>query len=247
MSALPELCLYWQPIMKSHPPHQPLCFEALARLKDPSGAWISPAPFIDSNPGRDSLVELDLAVLREAARTLRAYPTLTASINLMKSSVTDRGWSAAMNREVLDQGLGRRVILEINERERLTPEMARSFRDIRRKGTRLAIDDFGAGKTRAGDLHELRPDFVKLDRGLVVDAERNPDILADAVDLAATLHAGVVAEGIETSRQARAMERIGIRYLQGFLFGRPEPHFDPDRAPSPMPGQRRDASTEYGA
>jgi EAL domain-containing protein (putative c-di-GMP-specific phosphodiesterase class I) len=90
-------------------------------------------------------------------------------------------------------------------------------------GWRVALDDVGAGWSSLSLLATLRPDVVKLDRGLV---QHLPDdgartVLRAVTDLAHRLGAVVVAEGVETEQLADEVTALGADLGQGWLFGRP--------------------------
>src|SRR3712207_4507527 len=90
-------------------------------------------------------------------------------------------------------------------------------------GWRVALDDVGAGWSSLSLLASVRPDVVKLDKGLVQEL---PDdgartVLKAVTDLAHQLGAVVVAEGIETEQLAEEVTALGADLGQGWLFGRP--------------------------
>jgi EAL domain-containing protein (putative c-di-GMP-specific phosphodiesterase class I) len=90
-------------------------------------------------------------------------------------------------------------------------------------GWRVALDDVGAGWSSLSLLAAVRPDVVKLDKGLVQEL---PDdgartVVRAVVDLAHSLGAVVVAEGVETELLAQQVAELGADLGQGWLFGRP--------------------------
>lgn len=94
---------------------------------------------------------------------------------------------------------------------------------LRRIGVRLAVDDFRASSPDRRLLHECRPDYVKLDRRLLWEARQSP---ARRRRLARLLEATagtsiLIAEGVETESDLDVVRELGIRYIQGFLVGRP--------------------------
>jgi EAL domain-containing protein (putative c-di-GMP-specific phosphodiesterase class I) len=96
----------------------------------------------------------------------------------------------------------------------------------RKRGFRVAIDDFGAQQSNFDRLWRLSPDIVKIDRSLVVEASRNPRarrVLPKIIDIIHELGASVVCEGIETPLQDALARDSGADLLQGFLYGRPLP------------------------
>jgi EAL domain-containing protein (putative c-di-GMP-specific phosphodiesterase class I) len=90
-------------------------------------------------------------------------------------------------------------------------------------GWRVALDDVGAGYSSLSLLAAVRPEVVKLDKGLVQglpdDGART--VLKAIADLAHQLGAVVVAEGIETEQLAEEVAALGADLGQGWLFGHP--------------------------
>jgi EAL domain-containing protein (putative c-di-GMP-specific phosphodiesterase class I) len=97
---------------------------------------------------------------------------------------------------------------------------------LRGLGHPLSIDDFGTGYASLAYLRDLPVDSVKIDRSFtarVHDDSRTRIILAATVELAHDLGLTVVAEGIETERDAQLMAWLGCDHGQGWFFHRPEP------------------------
>jgi len=119
-----------------------------------------------------------------------------------------------------------RLIFEFTENERLDPAHMRAIVDAYRTlGFATAIDDFGSGFSGLNLLAGLSTDFVKLDMDLVrgIDiSEPRRLIVAALLRLGADLGRTVIAEGIETEGEMLALRRLGVRYMQGYYFARPE-------------------------
>ncbi|MTJ82095.1 MAG: EAL domain-containing protein [Telmatospirillum sp.] len=95
---------------------------------------------------------------------------------------------------------------------------------IRDMGVSLAIDDFGTGYSCLKSLKALPIQRVKIDRGFIQDAPdqgNNGDIAGAIIAMAHRLGFGVVAEGVETSRQEEFLRHLGCEDVQGFLYGPP--------------------------
>ncbi len=93
-------------------------------------------------------------------------------------------------------------------------------------GVRLALDDFGTGYSSLSYLHKLPISTLKVDRSFVADLDVRDRALAltrSIVALARALHLDVVAEGVETQRQAELLRGLGCDELQGYLYSRPLP------------------------
>ena len=93
-------------------------------------------------------------------------------------------------------------------------------------GSRVAIDDVGAGNAGLRLLSELRFNVVKVDLTLVqaaVQDETSRGVLRSISELARNSGATAIAEGVETPSQLRAVREMGLPTAQGYLLGRPAP------------------------
>ncbi|MBE7212356.1 MAG: EAL domain-containing protein [Gluconacetobacter diazotrophicus] len=94
----------------------------------------------------------------------------------------------------------------------------------RAMGALVALDDFGTMHSNLDQVAELRPDMVKADirlvRGIDVDPSRRT-IMQFLVRLCDELGILLVAEGVETPGEFRALADLGVTLFQGFLLGRP--------------------------
>jgi PAS domain S-box-containing protein len=88
----------------------------------------------------------------------------------------------------------------------------------------IAVDDTGSGYAALRSVLELRPDFLKLDLGLVHEIERDTArqaMVAGMVHYAAQSRTQLIAEGVETEAERRTLARLGVRFGQGLLLGVP--------------------------
>jgi EAL domain-containing protein (putative c-di-GMP-specific phosphodiesterase class I) len=99
------------------------------------------------------------------------------------------------------------------------------LREIRaRGGVHLVVDDLGAGYSNLRRIADLEPAIVKLDRQLVTNLNQNrrQRVLVQAVvRMCVDLGARVVAEGLETWDEVRAVRDCGCHFGQGYVLGRP--------------------------
>lgn len=119
-----------------------------------------------------------------------------------------------------------RLTFEFTENERMPDpaHVAGIVAAYRRMGFSTAIDDFGSGHSGLTLLADIQPDIVKLDTALVrgIDASLPRRlIVANVLRLCTDLDIAVVAEGVESLAELDALRDIGVRFIQGFLFGEP--------------------------
>jgi EAL domain-containing protein (putative c-di-GMP-specific phosphodiesterase class I) len=96
--------------------------------------------------------------------------------------------------------------------------------EYRRIGFKIALDDFGTGYSGLSRLADLKPDIIKLDRGLVENCDENKmrlSILSSMIALGTELDIKVVIEGVERIGELNALRGVGARFIQGFYFARP--------------------------
>ena len=120
----------------------------------------------------------------------------------------------------------KRLVIEITESD-YSREMALYKEALaRRFGARLAIDDFGSGNNGETSLLDYHVDFVKIDMEIVRDidvAKDHQDIARNLIVYAHDRGIRVIAEGVETEAELRALRELGADYVQGYLTGRPAP------------------------
>ncbi len=120
------------------------------------------------------------------------------------------------------------VILEISEAECLhdIADALKVARKWREQGYKFAIDDFGAGFLSLPFLAQLIPNYIKLDRSTILQSVSSQSFRVFLKDLILALQnystEGIIAEGVETEKEFKAVTDIGIHLFQGFLLGRPK-------------------------
>jgi EAL domain-containing protein (putative c-di-GMP-specific phosphodiesterase class I) len=119
------------------------------------------------------------------------------------------------------------IVIELTEQEAIENphDIQKIVNDIKAKGFKLAIDDFGSGYAGLLILVELQPHIIKIDRGIVAGvAQSGPReaIIESIIYCAARLGITVIAEGIETREDFAWLLSAGIRHFQGYLLAKPE-------------------------
>jgi EAL domain-containing protein (putative c-di-GMP-specific phosphodiesterase class I) len=192
-------------------------FEALTRFEDGSRPDETFAAALDCGLG----IELETATLEAALKAGRRLPAgAWLSLNISPSLASD---AARLGRVLASRS--RPVVLEITEHEAIA-DYAPLHEAVVRLGpdVRLAVDDAGAGVANFNHLAQLRPDFLKIDVGLVrsVDADVGRQaVVTGLVHFAASAGCKVIAEGIETDAELATVRGLGVTLGQGYLLARP--------------------------
>ncbi len=199
-------------------------------------------------------VELSRVFRAEAAREAAHLPAATrVFFNLHPSEILDPGFVESLRELRSAFRPDQQMVLEVHEEVVADVEALRRLRrQLAELGVGLAYDDFGVGQARLKELAEVPPDFVKLDRSLIQGIEHaaaRQELVQALNRVGAELHVETIAEGVETPEEALTCGRLGCRFAQGYLFGRPQPLallrvgevassvFDagPDKTPEPVP------------
>jgi diguanylate cyclase (GGDEF)-like protein len=121
----------------------------------------------------------------------------------------------------------RGITLEITEHSDVwaDPTLEAALAGLRRRGARVAVDDWGRGFSNMDRLLRLRPEVVKLDMSLVhaLSSDYHRAMVRSVTAWADEVGATVCAEGVETETQRRTLLTLGVHTAQGYLFGGPAP------------------------
>jgi EAL domain-containing protein (putative c-di-GMP-specific phosphodiesterase class I) len=129
----------------------------------------------------------------------------------------------------------RRVVLEITEHASVSDyaRLLALLAPLRALGLRIAVDDTGAGYASLRHILSIEPDLLKLDISLTrgIDHDLKRRALASAlIAFAREIRISVIAEGVETAAELRALRALGVTKVQGYYLGRPMPLVDITRS-----------------
>ncbi len=209
-------------------------FEALARMNDIEGNFISPAEFIPAAERIGLIDEVDLMVYKKASTFFgelieKTGADITLSLNvsvkhLMKSDFLDE------IRTLLEKSRIPATQLEIEITESIMIESAEKALDclneLKEMGIKIAIDDFGTGYSSLSYLNRFPADILKIDKSFIDvmnDSESSQKYVEAIISLAHVLKYKVIAEGVEEPAQLDTLKGIGCDYIQGYIWGRPLP------------------------
>ena len=222
-----QIALVYQPII-DFDTRQTVGFEALARWNPDASTCIMPSIFVGLAESTGRTRELTTAVLDRSVREFISFQIGTnLSVNLSAQDLlADRAadWIDGVVKRA--GGEPAMVTLEVTETGVMVDlrRAAATLKALQAKGFRIALDDFGIGQSSLSRVHQLPLDTIKIDRSFAHDLQANAAgraVAATIFSLARQLRLECTIEGIETAEQAKCARAIGLRSMQGYLFGRP--------------------------
>jgi len=206
-------------------------YEALMRWHHPERGWVSPAEFIRLAEETSLILPIGDYMLARACDALVEFrrrgikPLPFIALNVSGRQVDDTALVDRMLAELAKRNLpADRLKIEITEslvldNARIADVLARCHA----AGMHVALDDFGTGYSNLGPLLTLDFDQIKLDQSFVraLDRPRGIAMVGVIAAMATALGCNLVAEGVEKREQREALHRLGCRYAQGWLVGKP--------------------------
>ncbi|MDE2602564.1 MAG: bifunctional diguanylate cyclase/phosphodiesterase [Bradyrhizobium sp.] len=219
-----RIVLAYEPVVEAAS-RAPAFHECLVRMEQDDGQMLL-APDIVPVAERLGLIRLvDHRVLELVVAELAASPDVRLSLNISPDTTMDPDWSATIESLMrAHPGVAERLIVEITETVAIQDiDNIRGFiTRLKNLGSRIAIDDFGAGYTSFRNLRKLGVDILKIDGAFVQNITRSADdraFVQTLIDLARRLEIRTVAEWVQDDESAKMLCDWGCDYIQGRLIG----------------------------
>ncbi|WP_369027270.1 putative bifunctional diguanylate cyclase/phosphodiesterase [Qipengyuania sp. RANM35] len=226
-----ELAVYFQPIVELET-GRIRCFEALVRWFHPERGEISPDEFIPIAEESGAIVTLGNWLTAQAASVATSWPEeVRVAVNLSPLQLKVPGAALGIMSAFREAGLPpERLELEVTEGLFLedSPNIAMFIEELSGMGVRFALDDFGTGYSSLGYINQWPFSKIKVDRSFVSGSQagRKSDAIIRAVSqMGKSLGMEIVAEGLETIDQVRAVREAGCTHGQGYHFSRAVPAY----------------------
>ncbi|MGA8204265.1 MAG: EAL domain-containing protein [Woeseiaceae bacterium] len=205
--------------------------EALVRWQHRDLGRLNPDDFVPAAEQSGTIVALTRHVIAEAVRQCRSWEDagheLQVSANLAARDLLDEYLPYHVMQILKEHGLpAQRLTLEVTENSIMEDlQKALSVLDcLRDVGVRISMDDFGTGHSSLAQLRNIPLDELKIDKCFVTtlcNDRHNDAIVRTAVELAHSMHLGVVAEGVEDEPTLRRVAEIGCQQAQGYHMSTP--------------------------
>jgi diguanylate cyclase (GGDEF)-like protein/PAS domain S-box-containing protein len=233
-----RLELFFQPIVPTNvadrgAPEQPHFHELTVRLRDDDGHLVPPSEFIPAAERYNVMSIIDrwvvtraVDLLKERQKSGAALPLL--AVNLSGTSLNEQSFAEFVLQSVGDSAIANALCFEITETAAVTSLSNAIYfmRELKGRGCKFSLDDFGSGLSSFMYLKTLPVDFLKIDGQFI------SHIAEDAVDrsmveaiskVGRALGIATVAECVESEAVLDELKRIGVDFAQGFFVAAPLP------------------------
>ena len=225
--------LYYQP-QYNHADGTIIGAEALVRWKHPERGLISPGIFIPIFEKNGYISKLDFYVFEQACDFLKrcseqGLPMIPISTNFCRHDIFLTDFAEKLEEIRNRYGVPAKYLrVEITESAIMgsSEQVNEMIKRLHKYGYIVEMDDFGSGYSSLNVLKDIEMDIIKLDMLFLSEESNNArggTILSAVVRMAKWLRVPVIAEGVETLKQADFLLSIGCNYIQGYLYSRPLP------------------------
>lgn len=224
-----RLRLAYQPIINSKT-GEISHYEALLRNVSDDGRISSAGALIPVAERMGMIQMIDLWVLEKVVEELRGSDKVSLAFNVSNLTTDDEAWLERLKQLIGDDpDVARRMTVEITETaiHRDLSKTAYFVATIQAMGAQVALDDFGSGYTSFRQLKSLSIDVVKIDGAFIRDLTDNADnrfFVKTLLDFTKGFGLKSVAEFVENGEIAKMLMDLGVEYMQGYYFGKPENH-----------------------
>ncbi len=204
--------------------------EALIRWAHPTRGLIAPEHFVPFAEETGLMVPIGRWLMGQAGREFQSWrgaapERLTLSVNLSSRQLEHSDLLENIEGVLAEHSLeAQDLILELTENTLQNGEHAGRMAQLRDRGLRLSMDDFGTGSCSLNSLLRSQFDCLKIDRSLFTGGAprgQQPELVRTILSLARDLGTQVVAEGVETAEQFGFLRELGCAAAQGFYFSPP--------------------------
>jgi diguanylate cyclase (GGDEF)-like protein len=189
----------------------------------------SPKALFDEAKIYSLVVPLEFLCIEVACRQYKEKQLEgTLFLNISPMSLTTRQTGSHVVELLQEYGFNKhQVVIELSEQYPLEDYelLGEAIKYIRDSGYELAIDDLGAGYSSLRVWSEFMPEYVKIDRHFIDGIDREPvkyEFVRSIQEISRSVGCKVIAEGIETNAELKALCALGITHGQGYFLGRPD-------------------------
>jgi diguanylate cyclase (GGDEF)-like protein/PAS domain S-box-containing protein len=209
--------------------HDPF-FELMVRLRNEDGTLVPPIEFIPAAERYNVMVMVDRWVVNRAIELLERAPATTRlpliAVNLSGTSINDEDFLEFVLSRLRDDRVAKALCFEITETAAVASliKATHFMNEIKARGCRFSLDDFGSGVSSFIYLKNLPVDFLKIDGHFIAN------VATDSVDrsmveaiakVGRAMQVATIAEKVESAAVQAVLKSIGVDYIQGYHLAEP--------------------------
>jgi diguanylate cyclase (GGDEF)-like protein/PAS domain S-box-containing protein len=208
-------------------------FELMLRMRDEDGALVQPIEFIPAAERYNVMPSIDRWVVRQALGTILGQGLLgtdcTVAVNLSGTTLNDEGFLEYVIGELASADLRPgSLCFEITETAAIASlaNVVYFMRELRDRGVKFALDDFGSGLSSFSYLKTLPVDYLKIDGQFVENVVRDSidrSMVEAICQVASAMGLKTVAERVESREALEMLATLGVDYAQGYYIAAPRP------------------------
>jgi Amt family ammonium transporter len=228
-----RLELFFQPIAAIGSQNAPSFHELTVKLRGDDGELVQPSEFIPAAERYNVMSIIDRWVVQQAVALLQERRHRGAVLPMLAVNVSGTSFNEQSFVELVMQTVGDPVIasalcFEITETAAVTnlSNAIYFMRELKARGCRFSLDDFGTGLSSFMYLKTLPVDFLKIDGQFIAQIASDPvdRSMVEAISkVGRALGIATVAECVESAAVLEELRRIGVDFAQGYFVARPAP------------------------
>lgn len=229
-----RLELFFQPIRAiGKNPDREAHYELMLRMRDEQGGLVQPVEFIPAAERYNVMPMIDRWVVKQVLGTIlgrgRIGEHANFAINLSGTTLSDEGFLEFLLGELATAELRPgSLCFEITETAAISSlsSVVYFMGELKDRGVRFALDDFGSGLSSFSYLKTLPVEFLKIDGQFVEQVVRDPvdrSMVEAICQVANAMGIRTIAERVESKDVLDTLAKIGVDYAQGFYIAQPQP------------------------
>jgi EAL domain-containing protein (putative c-di-GMP-specific phosphodiesterase class I) len=209
--------------------HDPF-FELMVRLRNEDGTLVPPSEFIPAAERYNVMVMVDRWVVNRAIELLERVPAADRlpliAVNLSGTSINDEDFLEFVLSRLRDERVAKALCFEITETAAVASLTKATYfmNEIKARGCRFSLDDFGSGVSSFVYLKNLPVDFLKIDGQFIANVATDPvdrSMVEAIAKIGRAMRVATIAEKVESAAVLAVLKDIGVDYIQGYHLSEP--------------------------
>jgi EAL domain-containing protein (putative c-di-GMP-specific phosphodiesterase class I) len=203
----------------------------MVRLRDEDGSLVPPNEFIPAAERYNVMVMVDRWVVKRAIELLESCLRTTTrlpllAINISGTSINDEDFLEFVLSRLGDERVARALCFEITETAAVASLSKATYvmRELKARGCRFALDDFGSGVSSFVYLKTLPVDFLKIDGHFAAHVAHDivdRSMVEAIAKIGSAMRVATIAEKVESAEVMAVLKQIGVDYIQGYHLAEP--------------------------